>query len=69
MVNSGNDYIWSSAVRPLIFIKATGMIMYGATEVMAVTFSDEAGDPEGSSMRLGIYWPSASVTARPLISL
>ena len=58
MVVSGFKYIWNGSVFPFVFIKATGMLLYGAVEVIAVAFSEQNSGPDESSQRLGIIYTS-----------
>lgn len=58
MMVSGFNYIWNGSVFPFVFIKATGMLLYGAVEVIAVAFSEQNSGPNESSQRLGIIYTS-----------
>ena len=58
MMVSGFKYIWNGSVFPFVFIKATGMLLYGAVEVIAVAFSEQNSGPDESSQRLGIIYTS-----------
>ena len=58
MMVAGFNYIWNGSVFPFVFIKATGMLLYGAVEVIAVAFSEQNSGPDESSQRLGIIYAS-----------
>ena len=49
----GFSYIKTSTFGPMVFMKASGSVIWGAYDVLNVSFSQIEGDPEQSSERLG----------------
>jgi len=57
----GINYIRSSAFGPIVFIKTSGAIIWGAFDVLNVAFSEIPGDTQESSERLGIIFSYVGV--------
>jgi len=58
MTRYGAEYIWSSSLLPLVLIKASGGIIFGAADPLNVQFAHVEGDSSNDGKRLGMIYAS-----------
>jgi len=70
MTRDGAEYIWSSALLPLVLIKASGGILFGAADPLNVQFAHVEGDSSNDGKRLGMIYASLGLACLvgPLIA-
>jgi len=56
MTGDGIHYLRQSFFGPLVFLKASGALLYGASDILNVSFSQQENDEKGSSIRLGVLF-------------
>ena len=54
-------YLWHSGFSLLIFLKASGCMMYGSQDVLNASFSNVEGDEAETSRRLGLIYSSIGI--------
>ena len=70
MTRYGAEYIWSSSLLPLVLIKASGGIVFGAADPLNVKFAHVEGDSSNDGKRLGMIYASLGLACLvgPLIA-
>eukprot|EP00979_Chaetoceros_neogracilis_P018616 scaffold10910_cov277-Chaetoceros_neogracile.AAC.1 len=55
------QYLWCSGFGPLVFLKASGCLIWGFADVLNVSFSNVENEEAESSRRMGILYSSVGV--------